>query len=113
LVNRIMKRGLGLGEKFAREKFTNCWSELATKDETNFLEQVNGGAWCSMTPQNGWENFIGFQPKNENYLEFLVLIYPIGEPFVLARFLVPRNENEEAGFLIWNHYQGKTIFQEV
>jgi Protein of unknown function, DUF440 len=108
-----MRRGSGLGEKFAREKFELCWRKYATKDEIEYLEQIHGGAWAGIYPREGWKDFIGFEPDSENYLEFFLLIYPDGEPYILARFLVPRDENKDIGFLIWNSYEGTPIFQEI
>lgn len=108
-----MRRGFGLGERFAEKKFENCWREFATEEEIEFLSYVSGRAWAGMYPRKGWNDFVGFEPDSEEYLEFSLLIYPVEEPYVLARFLVPRNETKDNGFLIWNHYQGETIFREI
>lgn len=108
-----MRRGSGLGQRFAEEKFEFYWRKYATEEEIEYLSQIHGGAWAGMYPREGWKDFIGFEPDSENYLEFFVLIYPDGEPYVLARFLVPRDVEKNNSFLIWNHYHGSTIFQEL
>jgi hypothetical protein len=108
-----MKRGFGLGEKFAREKFELCWREFATGDEIKHLDHVHGGAWCANYPPDDWKEYINFKPQSEDYIEFAVVIYPNELPHRLARFLVPREQKKANCFLIWHHYQGSKVFQEV
>lgn len=93
-----MRRGFGLGERFAEEKFEKYWREFATKEEIEFLSHLSGRAWAGMYPRKGQNDFVGFEPDSENYLEFSLLIYSVEEPYVLARFLVPRDETENNGF---------------